>query len=335
MAAGVLLDIQDLYTSFITMFSKSVVLNGISFKIYEGETLGIVGESGSGKSVTAMSIMRLLNSPPAKVEATRIDFLGQNLLTIREQEMRKIRGDQISMIFQEPMTSLNPVLTIGDQIQEVLRVHRGLNKRESKQEAINLLKLVEISMAEKRVDDYPHRLSGGMKQRVMIAMALACHPKLLIADEPTTALDVTVQAQILELITKLKKELNMSVMLITHDLGVIAEVTKRVITMYAGTIVEEASTQELFENALHPYTAGLLSSIPEGSRAKGIRLQTIPGNVPNPQDYPSGCRFRTRCSYTMEICVKQAPSLVECSEKHFVACWRSQQMVGIAEVKLA
>lgn len=328
MSEKILLEVEDLTTAFVTPYSQVVVLNGISFCIYEGETLGVVGESGSGKSVTAMSIMRLLSSPPARIEAKSINFSGQNLLAMREKEMRKIRGDQISMIFQEPMTSLNPALTIGDQIEEVLKVHRGLNRRESRQEAIKLLKLVEIPMAENRVTEYPHRLSGGMRQRVMIAMALACHPKLLIADEPTTALDVTVQAQILELIDRLKKELNMSVMLITHDLGVVAEVTKRVITMYAGTIVEEATTKDLFENPLHPYTSALLNSIPDSNRADRGKLKAIPGNVPSPHNYPTGCRFHTRCPNATEVCIQQAPNLSEYREGHFVSCWQNNKQVG-------
>jgi len=335
MVEEVLLDVKGLSTVFVTPFGRVPVLNGISFRIYAGETLGIVGESGSGKTVTAMSILRLLRSPQAKIEANRIDFLGQDLLSMREREMRRIRGNQISMIFQEPMTSLNPVFTIGDQIEEVLRVHRGLNARESRRETVNLLKLVEIPMADKRVLDYPHRLSGGMRQRVMIAMALACHPKLLIADEPTTALDVTIQAQILELITRLKKELDMSVMLITHDLGIVAEVTKRMITMYAGTIVEEATTRDIFENPLHPYTSALLNSIPEGSRATRGRLQAIPGSVPTPQQYPSGCRFHTRCPSAMAICAEKSPIFSKFSQAHSASCWRLTGADGNAQVKPA
>ncbi len=317
-----LLEVEDLSISFQTEEGMANAVNGVTFDINEFEIVSIVGESGSGKSITAASLMKLLSSPPAKIEAKKICFRTQDMLNKSEHEMRRIRGNEITMIFQEPMTSLNPVLTVGSQIEEVLRLHRGLSKKQSRTEAIKLLKLVEIPLAERRIDEYPHRLSGGMRQRVMIAMALACHPKLLIADEPTTALDVTIQAQILDLIKNLQRELGMSVLLITHDLGVVAEIAQRIIVMYAGNIMEKGTTQQIFSNPMHPYTAGLLECIPQGRRGTDGELKSIPGNVPNPLNFPAGCRFQTRCQHAEEICKLYSPTLIDIGEGHQIACWQ-------------
>jgi oligopeptide/dipeptide ABC transporter ATP-binding protein len=314
-----LLKIEELKTHFFTHDGIVKAVDGVSFQLNRGETLGIVGESGCGKSVTALSIMRLIADPPGKIVGGRILFDGQNLLELGGRHMRDIRGRQISMIFQEPMTSLDPVFTIGHEIIETLQIHQNLDKKEARQRTIEVLATVGIPDADKRVDSYPHELSGGMRQRAMIAMALACNPALLIADEPTTALDVTIQAQILQLINDLKTEYNTSVLLITHDLGVIAEMSDHVAVMYAGHIVEYADVHTLFENPLHPYTKGLYKSIPRLD-VEARRLDTISGMVPNLIDLPPGCPYQNRCEYCFDICLKEMPVLVPVADQHFVKC---------------
>jgi len=314
-----LLEVINLNTKFKTDDGVFSAVNGINFRVYKGESIGIVGESGCGKSVTSMSIMRLLKTPPAIVTG-EIYFEGNNLLELPINDMRSIRGNDIAMIFQEPMTSLNPVYTCGKQISEAIIMHQKLGKKEAREKAIEMLRLVGISLPEKRVDEYPHQLSGGMRQRVMIAMALSCHPKLLIADEPTTALDVTIQAQILELIKELRKELGMAMILITHDLGVVAEMTERVIVMYAGEVVEESDVFSIFKNPMHPYTKGLLASIPKLNEKKD-ELYVIEGVVPSPHEMPKGCRFSPRCTKCMEICKEKEPPLIKAENDHHVRCW--------------
>ena len=311
-----LLSVRGLTTSF----GGAPVVDGVSFDLMPGEVLGIVGESGSGKSVAALSILRLL-SPPGRIEAGTIRFEGEDLLAKSEAQMRRIRGDRISMIFQEPMTSLNPVFTIGDQIGETLREHQRLGRRESRRRAVELLGMVEIAAAERRLDDYPHQMSGGMRQRVMIAMALACQPRLLIADEPTTALDVTIQAQILDLLRELQRELAMAVILITHDLGVIAEFARRVIVFYAARAVERGPVGPVFRAPLHPYTEGLLRSVPRLD-ADDDRLQAIEGMVASPLDPPPGCRFHPRCRHARAPCAAIEPKLVALAPDHDAACIR-------------
>ena len=318
---GPLLEVVDLKTYFHTDQGLVRAVDGVSFQVNRGKTLGIVGESGCGKSVASLSILRLIPSPPGRIEGGRILFKGQDLLELSEGRMRKIRGNEISMVFQEPMTSLNPVFTCGDQIVEAITLHQGLTKRKAKARAVEMLKLVGIPSPEERVDEYPHQLSGGMRQRVMIAMALSCNPSLLIADEPTTALDVTIQAQILELLAKLGEDLAMSVIVITHDLGVIAEVAERVVVMYAGRVAEYADVGPLFNSPLHPYTVGLLQSIPRLGRRRE-RLKVIPGNVPNPLKFPPACRFHPRCPIAIDKCRAEEPDLEELSRGHYVRCWR-------------
>jgi oligopeptide/dipeptide ABC transporter ATP-binding protein len=316
-----LLVVDDLKTYFHTSEGTYKSVDGVSFAIGKGQTLGVVGESGCGKSVTSLSIMRLIQSPPGKIENGRIYYRGQNLLELPERDMRKVRGNKISMIFQEPMTSLNPVFTIGDQIGEVFRVHRGMSKRESIREAVRMLDMVRIPSAQQRVREYPHQMSGGMRQRVMIAMALACNPDLLIADEPTTALDVTVQAQILNLMEDLKEQFGSSIMMITHDLGVIAEISDYVAVMYAGQIVEYSDVKSLYSQPLHPYTLGLLKSIPRIDEIKQQKkLYSIEGNVPDPSLHPAGCRFHPRCPYATAECTQGVPPLYEVSPSHSVRC---------------
>jgi len=321
-----LLEIRDLRLSFATARGELVAVDGVSFTIDEGETFGLVGESGCGKTVTALSILRLLGAN-GRIVSGEIRFAGRNLLELSREEMRALRGNQIAMVFQEPMTSLNPVFTVGYQIGEVVQVHRGLNKRAARAHAIEMLKLVEIPEAERRVDAYPHQLSGGMRQRVMLAMALACQPRLLIADEPTTALDVTIQAQILDLLDHLQERLGMAILFVTHDLGIVAERARRVAVMYAGRIVESAPVEELFARPLHPYTRGLLRSIPRLGQ-KGERLEAIPGNVPAPWALPSGCRFRDRCPSAIADCVRIDPPLVVFAGEHAAACIRAQEWLG-------
>ena len=318
------LELEDVRTYFFIPEGVAKAVDGISYHLEKGEPLGIVGESGCGKSVSALSILRLVPSPPGKIMGGTILLRGMNLLNLHEKEMEKIRGNRISMIFQEPMTSLNPVFTIGNQISEAIRLHQGLHRRMALDKAIEMLKLVNIPNPDVCVSRYPHELSGGMRQRAMIAMALSCNPEILIADEPTTALDVTIQAQILDLMSRLQEELGMAIILITHDLGVIAEMVKRVIVMYAGKIVEEANTNTIFENPQHPYTQGLLKSIPRlGTKTKRgkVRLQEIPGIVPSVHDLPEGCKFSTRCSHVMEICRGKEPQLEQVEDGHLCSCW--------------
>ena len=320
MAPDPLLEVENLSVSFATDAGRARVVEEISFALGSGETVGLVGESGCGKSVTAMSVMRLIPSPPSHVEGGRILFQGSDLLAFGSAEMRAIRGDRIGMIFQEPMTSLNPTFSIGFQIAEVFRIHRRMSAAEARRESIEILGMVGIGAAERRLHQYPHELSGGLRQRVMIAMALACRPDLLIADEPTTALDVTVQAQILELLRRLQRELGMSILLISHDLGIVAEVCKRVLVMYAGRIVERATVDALFRQPRHPYTVGLLSSSPRLGRRRAT-LPTIPGMVPAPDQRGTGCYFAERCPRVTERCAIDTPALAAVGPDHDVACW--------------
>jgi peptide/nickel transport system ATP-binding protein len=326
-----LLEVENLQTHFATLDGVVRAVEGVSFQVDAGQTIGIVGESGCGKSVTAMSILRLIQEPPGKI-AGSIRFQGRNLLELSEPEMRDIRGNDISMIFQEPMTSLNPVLTVGKQIGETLQLHQGLSAREAEQKAIDMLVLVGIPAPQRRVREYPHQLSGGMRQRVMIAMALACNPKLLIADEPTTALDVTIQAQILDLMRDLKNRLGSAIMLITHDLGVVAEMCERVVVMYAGRKVEEAPVAEIFARPLHPYTRGLLGSVPklgsslvEGGRT---RLAEIAGLVPSLRQKIVGCPFAGRCPIATELCTRVAPAIETKAPGHLVACHYAERRMA-------
>jgi len=316
-----LIRVKDLRSSFFTPDGEVKAVDGVSLEIEEGKTLGLVGESGCGKSVTALSILRLIPSPPGRVVGGEIFYRGRDLLKLNGESMRKIRGNEISMIFQEPMTSLNPVFTIGNQIGEAIRLHQGLGKKETREKTVEMLRLVKIADPESRIDDYPHQLSGGMRQRVMIAMALSCNPSLLIADEPTTALDVTIQAQILELMGELKEKLGMSLLLITHDLGVVAEQADEVAIMYAGKIVERTGAKAIFNRPLHPYTVGLLNSLPGAGGHKKKRLMAIPGMVPSPLELPSGCRFRDRCPKAAGICAEAEPQLVEKEKDHWVSCY--------------
>jgi peptide/nickel transport system ATP-binding protein/oligopeptide transport system ATP-binding protein len=317
-----LLEIQKLRTRFHTLDGVVNAVDGIDFEVYRGETLGLVGESGCGKSVTALSVLQLLRCPPAEIEG-RVIFDGKNLLEMDREEIRKIRGNEISMIFQEPMTSLNPVLRIGEQIAEAARLHKNMNRPESWRWAVEMLRMVQIPGPGSRSRQYPHKFSGGMRQRTVIAMALSCNPRLILADEPTTALDVTIQAQIMSLLQGLKEEFRTSIVLITHDLGVIAEMASRVVVMYAGKIVEEAPVREIFNNPRHPYTQGLLGSIPVIGRKEetGRRLQEIPGIVPSPMDMPLGCRFHPRCLRVTRICTEQEPPIIRLGEHRRVSCW--------------
>ena len=320
----IILEIKNLKTYFYTYEGIAKAVDGVSYQLARGEPIGVVGESGCGKSVTALSILRLVPAPPGRIVGGEILFKGENLLDCTEDQMRKVRGNRISMIFQEPMTSLNPVFTVGNQIQETLQLHQGLSRKDALEKSIEMLRLVNIPSPEKAVGRHPHELSGGMRQRVMIAMALACNPEILIADEPTTALDVTIQAQILDLMNRLKEELGTAIILITHNLGVVAETTKRVIVMYAGKIVEEAETKTLFGNPQHPYTMGLLQSIPilgDKIRRGKIRLNEIPGVVPSLYELPSGCKFSTRCRSAIDICKEKEPELKEIERNHFSSCW--------------
>lgn len=331
-----LLRVEGLRTQFRTRDGIVRAVDGVSFEVNAGETLAIVGESGCGKSVTAMSILRLLPMPPARIVGGSIEFDGRDLLGLTEDEMRHVRGNLISMIFQEPMTSLNPVLTIGDQVAEALMLHRGLSRKAATDRAIDMLNKVQIPEAARRVGQYPHQLSGGMRQRVMIAMALACGPRLLIADEPTTALDVTIQAQILELMRKLGSETGASIILITHDLGVVAEMAQRVVVMYAGRKVEQASVESLFENPQHPYTVGLLGSMPhlggslkEDPGAPPKRLVEIQGMVPSLKEDTPGCLFAPRCPRASERCRREVPPLAEFDKGHVAACWHPMSQTAL------
>jgi len=318
-----LLEVSDLHTSFCLPRGEVRAVDGVSLAIDPGRTLGIVGESGCGKTMTALSILRL--TPPGARISGRITFDGRDLLALSEAEMRHVRGNAIAMIFQEPMSSLNPVFTVGNQIAEAVRLHQGLNRRGAREKAIEMLRLVEIPEPERRVDDYPHQLSGGMRQRVMIAMALSCHPEVLIADEPTTALDVTIQAQILDLLAGLQQRLGMALILVTHDLGIVAERADEVAIMYAGRIVEQAAVETIFARPLHPYTRGLLRSIPKVGAAKARRLEAIPGMVPDLLHLPSGCHFRDRCPNAIAECASTDPALLAIEPAHTAACIRAAE----------
>jgi len=316
-----LLQVKNLRTWFYTPDGIVKAVNGVSYTLNEGESLGLVGESGCGKSVSAMSIMRLIPTPPGKIAEGEVIFGGRDLLKLSEDEMRRVRGNDIAMIFQDPMTSLNPVLTVGRQISEAVELHLNMDKGTARRRTIELLELVGIPAAKRRVDDYPHQFSGGMRQRVMIAMALSCNPRLLIADEPTTALDVTIQAQILELIKSIQKELGMAMILITHDLGVVAGLTDRINVMYAGYIVESSTTDDLFENPRHPYTLGLLRSIPRVDEPRKDVLVPIEGLPPDLVNAPEGCPFQPRCDYAVERCAPENPTLEPVTRGHTIACW--------------
>ena len=316
-----IIEVKDLKLYFDGDYGTTQILNGITFDIHAGETLGIVGESGCGKSQTAMSIMRLNK---ARLEG-EINFKGQNMLTLPMKEMRKIRGNEISMIFQDPMTCLNPVFTIGHQLSEVFRLHQGMNKQQAWEASIDALRMVNVAMPEKRVKDYPYQMSGGMRQRVMIAMALACKPQLLIADEPTTALDVTIQAQVLDLMRNLRDETGTAIAFITHDLGVVSEMCDRAIVLYCGEVMEEATTEELFKNPMHPYTEGLLNALPQPGQRDG-KLYVIPGMVPPAGKFPKGCVFAPRCKYATEKCHAEKPDVKVVGENHAVRCFRYEEV---------
>lgn len=315
-----LLEVKNLKTYFYSDRGVVKAADDVSFYVNEGETLGIVGESGCGKSITSMSIARLVETPPGKYEGGEIWFDDEDMLKISDARMREIRGNEISYIFQEPMTSLNPIFKIGRQISEPLMLHQKMSKKEAYNESIKMLDIVKIPNPERVVDDYPFALSGGMRQRAMIAMALACKPKLLIADEPTTALDVTIQAQVLDLMNELKQQMNASIIFITHDLGVISEMSDRVMVMYAGKVVEVASTGDIFKNPLHPYTIGLINSKPDMG-TESTRLHVIPGNVPDLSNVPTGCPFHTRCDKAMDVCKEKFPEDVYLDDNHRISCW--------------
>jgi oligopeptide/dipeptide ABC transporter ATP-binding protein len=329
-----LLSVRNLKTYFYTDEGVVKAVDGLSYELRKGETLGIVGESGSGKSVHALSVMRLIASPPGKIVDGEIVFEGKNLLKLSDEEMRHIRGNRIAMIFQEPMTSLNPVLTIGEQIAEAVILHQKLDKRAAWERAINMLERVKIPLARERVKDYPHQFSGGMRQRVMIAMALSCNPSILIADEPTTALDVTIQAQIIELIQELQKEFNMAVIMITHNLGVVAETCDNVVVMYAGRPIEHTDVQRTFQDPKHPYTWGLLHSIPKLYERKE-RLIPIEGQPPSLIDLPPGCAFAPRCPFAMEVCVQEDPPDVQLQPGHYAKCYLYTEHATPEEKKAA
>ncbi|MDO9515804.1 MAG: ABC transporter ATP-binding protein [Syntrophales bacterium] len=319
-----ILDVQGLKTHFATRNGTVKAVDGVDISVDKGDTLGIVGESGCGKTVLALSIMRLIPSPPGRIVSGKITFKGTDLLDLDEDEMRRLRGNDISMIFQEPMNSLNPVLKVGDQISEVIKLHEGLSEEEAIGRALDMLRLVGLSPTRETLRSYPHQMSGGMRQRIMIAMALACNPELMLADEPTTALDVTIQAQIIDLINKLKDEVGTSVILITHDLGIVAQMARHVAVMYTGKVVEYCSVLDLFSTPLHPYTRGLMESTPKRATKKDGYLTAIPGSVPNLYELPSGCSFRNRCPDVMDICAEKEPQLVEHSPGHQVRCLKYQ-----------
>jgi len=324
-----LLEIKNLTTRFYTQDGVVQAVNGISYTLEEGETLGIVGESGCGKSVSMLSVMRLIPDPPGKIEEGEVIFYGRDLLQLSDEEMRRARGAEIAMIFQDPMTSLNPVLTVGKQIMEALKLHQGMNNQKARERADELLSMVGIPNANERLDDYPHQFSGGMRQRAMIAMGLSCNPLLLIADEPTTALDVTIQAQIIDLVKRLQERLGTAVIWITHDLGVVARLAKRVIVMYAGYIIEDAAVKDLYGSPRHPYTIGLLGSLPRLDSAPGAKLSSIAGQPPDLVALPQGCPFASRCEYITEKCKLENPSLETVSHQHRVACWEKDKTMGV------
>jgi peptide/nickel transport system ATP-binding protein len=317
------LQIENLQTHFFTDRGQIPAVDGVTITVNKGEVVGIVGESGCGKSVTSLSVMKLVPNPPGKIVGGTIKFKGEDLVTANEKRMRDIRGNEIAMIFQEPMTSLNPVFTIGNQIGEAIRLHTKASKKQSRDRAIDMLKKVGIPRAEAIVDEYPHQLSGGMRQRVMIAMAMACNPELLIADEPTTALDVTIQAQILDLMRQLNREAQTAILLITHDLGVVAEMCHRVVVMYAGNVIEEGDVRTILKKPKHPYTKGLLNSLPKLEESQE-RLYSIPGNVPIPGSLTVGCRFAPRCDQATDLCRSEMPQLKAVGDNHFSRCWLSE-----------
>ena len=325
-----LLEIKDLATHFFTPDGVVKAVDGISYYLDEGEVLGIVGESGCGKSVSALSVMRLVASPPGRTVAGEVFFEGEDLLNVDETEMRHIRGNRIAMVFQEPMTSLNPVLTIGRQITETLELHQGMNKQQSNERATELLRLVGIPDAARRLKDYPHQFSGGMRQRVMIAMALSCNPRLIIADEPTTALDVTIQAQILELMRSLSDQFGTAMIIITHNLGVVARYAHRVVVMYAGRIIESGSAEEIYHNPSHAYTLGLLASVPRLDETRKVKLDPIEGLPPDLIDLPAGCSFAPRCKYVIDKCTEETPALALVKDEHASACIRAGELKELA-----
>jgi oligopeptide transport system ATP-binding protein len=324
-----LLEVKDLTTHFFTQDGVVKAVDGISYTLAEGEVLGVVGESGCGKSVHALSIMRLVANPPGRIVAGEILFEGENLLNMDDSEMRHIRGNRIAMVFQEPMTSLNPVLTIGRQLTETLELHQKMSSQEARTRAADLLQTVGIPDAERRLSDYPHQFSGGMRQRVMIAMALSCNPRLIIADEPTTALDVTIQAQILELMRDLAEEFGTAMVIITHNLGVVARYAHRVVVMYAGKIVETGTAHDIYRNPRHPYTMALLNSVPRLDATERVRLDAIEGLPPDLVDLPQGCSFAPRCKYAYERCTQETPVLVETDTNHTSACWRHDELTEL------
>jgi oligopeptide transport system ATP-binding protein len=332
-----LLQVKDLKTYFFTDDGVVKAVDGVTWDVEQGETLGLVGESGCGKSVSALSILRLISSPPGKIVGGEVLFDGEDLLKVDEDEIRHVRGNKIAMVFQEPMTSLNPVLTIGRQLTEALELHLKMDRASSRERAIQLLDMVGIPEAATRINDYPHQFSGGMRQRVMIAMALSCNPKLLLADEPTTALDVTIQAQVLEILARLSRELGTAVVIITHNLGVVARYADRVNVMYAGKIVETATAKELYANPRHPYTVGLLKSVPRLDQARKQKLEVIEGNPPDLINPPKGCPFFPRCTYRVERCAEEMPPLTQVADKHYSACWEwpkvgvAKSMAGVSE----
>jgi len=320
------LEIKNLKTFFNTSDGVVKAVDDVSLRVKKGKTLGLVGESGCGKSVTAMSILRLIPSPPGRIVGGEVVFDGQNILDLSERDMRAIRGNKISMIFQEPMTSLNPVFTVGNQIAEAITVHNKVGKKEARARSVEMLRLVGIPSPEERIDAYPHQMSGGMRQRVMIAMALSCNPDVLIADEPTTALDVTIQAQILDLISRLQSEIHMATILITHSLGIVAETAEDMAVMYAGKVVESGTVKNIFSKQLHPYTRGLLNSLPRLDKGGQKRLSTIPGMVPDLKNLPKGCAFYPRCQFRVDACTEQLPALVEVDKEHFSRCIRAREI---------
>ena len=326
---GSLLEIRNLTTRFYTQDGVVNAVNGISYNLEEGELLGVVGESGCGKSVSMLSVMRLIPDPPGKIVDGEIVFYGKNLLELSHDEMRRVRGAEMAMIFQDPMTFLNPVLTVGFQIMEALKLHQGMDEQQARERSAELLDLVGLPRAAERLDDYPHQFSGGMRQRAMIAMALSCSPLMLIADEPTTALDVTIQAQIVDLVKRLQEELGMAVIWITHDLGVVARLAQRVIVMYAGYIIEDAKIVDLYGSPRHPYTIGLLGSLPRLDAAPGSKLFSIPGQPPDLIALPQGCPFAPRCGFATERCLQENPHLEQVGVEHRVACWENDKTEGV------